>query len=222
MKKLLSLMVISGFIYVWSTVLWASTWTTTVDTPIDGKAFNQASAEVQNIEVRFCQSDAKTKKFAITAGLPEEICLEIVNSADKDILISMDFVDGTLTNDQWKNRACLDNNAKELFGQYMTGVESSFVIPAKGTVVKHPILTYPKGTKGTILGCLVYYTQWVSLWWAMDFNILVRRAKFIDVIIKEPFRDTYKRIIIGIAIVLVAFWLYKKAFPLIRKHIKIK
>jgi hypothetical protein len=81
--------------------------------------------------VKFCENDSKTKKYVITAGKQQDICLEIINGSDKDILVSMDFVDGTLTNDQWKNRACKDNNQKEKFGQYISGIENSFTIPAK-------------------------------------------------------------------------------------------
>jgi hypothetical protein len=134
-----------------------------VDTQIDGQAFNQANAEVQNIEVKFCENDSKTKQYSFPAGEKQDICLEISNSADKDILMSMDFVDGALTNDQWKNRACMGNTQKEKFGQYISGIENSFVISAKDSVIKHAILTYPKGTTGNILGCLVYYTKGVSL-----------------------------------------------------------
>ena len=80
---------------------------TIVSLPVDGATFNQANEEVQNIDIKFCENDAKTKQYTFFAGQSQDICLEIRNTADKDILLSWDFVDGTLTNDQRKNRACL-------------------------------------------------------------------------------------------------------------------
>lgn len=221
MKKIFSLVYLLAIFSLWCTTMWAGTWTKTISAQIDSQVFNQASAEVQNIEVKFCGSDAKTKKYNIIAGEEKDICLEIINSADKDVLISMDFVDGTFTNDQWKNRACMDNNAKEKFGQYITGIENSFVVPAKSSIIKHAKLDYPKNTKGNILGCLVYYTKGVSMWWDLDFNILIRRAKFIDVSITKPFRSTYKRkvgIIIIIILLASSFFIGRKTPP--RKRYK--
>ncbi len=208
MQKTISRVFLMGC-FVWGMVLWADTWTVSVSTPIDGQVFNQASAEVQSIEVKFCENDAKTKQYTITPGISQDICIEVINSIDKDILVSMEFVDGTFTNDQWKNRACMDNQ-KEKFGQYVTGLEESFILPAKWGVIKHALLTYPKNATGTILGCLVYYTKGVSLWWTMDLNILVRRAKFIDITLVQPFLLRYQReiLLIGIILLLIILWIF--------------
>lgn len=130
-----------------------------VTSQIDGKVFQQASAEVQSIEVSFCENDAKTKIYQITAGEKQDICLKIENTADKDIEVVVDFVDGTFTNDQWKNRACLDSNQKEKFGQYITGNKSSLIVPAKSSIITHTNMQYPRGIVGEINGCLVYYTK---------------------------------------------------------------
>ena len=207
MQKILRIFLMGCFI--WNIALWADTGIVTVDTQIDTQVFNQASAEVQSIEVKFCENDAKTKQYTIIPGESQDICIEAINTIDKDILVSMDFVDGTLTNDQWKNRACMDSQ-KEKFGQYITGGESSFVLPARGSIIKHAQLLYPKGVTGTIMGCLVYYTKWVSLWWTVDLNILVRRAKFIDITLVQPFRLRYQReiLLIGIILLLIILWIF--------------
>ena len=91
-----------------------------MDTQIHGEVFEQASSQVQNIQVDFCGEAGKTKTYEVAAGESQDICLEIRNVSDQDIMMSLDFVDGTYTNDQRKNRACMDNNQKELFGQYVT------------------------------------------------------------------------------------------------------
>lgn len=116
MNKKISWILSLGIVCIATTVN-ASTGTAT---QIQGEVFNQANAEIQNIEINFCESLSKTKEYTITAGKPTDICLEAENISDKDILISLDFVDGTFTNDQRKNRACLDNNQKENFGQYIS------------------------------------------------------------------------------------------------------
>jgi len=195
---LLSISLVSG----------ASIPTKEVTSQIDDEVFQQASTEVQSIEVSFCENDAKTKKYQITAGDIQDICLEVRNNASKDIAISLDFVDGTFTNDQWKNRACLDSNLKEKFGQYITGNESSLIVPAKSSIITHANMQYPRGIVGEINGCLVYYTRWVSGGGNVDFSILVRRAKFIDVIILPWFFAIYQRYIFGAALAIIILLLY--------------
>ena len=132
---------------------------TTATSQVESNVFQQASAEVQSIEINFCESLNKTKEYIITAGDPTDICLEAENTSDKDINVSLDFVDGTFTNDQRKNRACLDNNQKENFGQYVTGNQKILLVPAKSSLRTHATLQYPKDKVGKINGCLVYYTK---------------------------------------------------------------
>ncbi|MCX6824163.1 MAG: hypothetical protein NT085_03475 [candidate division SR1 bacterium] len=175
---------------------------------INGEVFQEASAEVQSIEVGFCENDAKTKKYQINAGDIQDICLEVSNNASKDIMVSLDFVDGTFTNDQRKNRACLDSNQKEKFGQYVTGNKNSLIIPAKSSIITHANMQYPRGIVGEINGCLVYYTKGVSGGGSVDFSILVRRAKFIDVTILPGFFAIYQRYIFGAALAIIILLLY--------------
>lgn len=195
---------------LWISCLWLLLLSTTtlaatgMTTQIQGDVFNQAGAEVQNIEINFCESFSKTKEYTITAGRPTDICLEAENISDKDILVSLDFVDGTFTNDQRKNRACMDNNQKEKFGQYISWTEKIFTLPAKGHKIITGQILYPSSTTWSkILGCVVYYTKWVSAGEELDFSILVRRAKFIDLTIRQSFFVLYKRYIIG-GIIIVA------------------
>lgn len=191
---------------------------TAATSQIESNVFQQASAEVQSIEINFCESLSKTKEYIITAGDPTDICLEAENTSEKDIAVSLDFVDGTFTNDQRKNRACLDSNQKEIFGQYITGNQKILLVPAKSSLRTHATLHYPKNKAGKFNGCLVYYTKWVSVWGNMDFSVLVRRAKFIDITLVPPFFSRYQWYIfggIGILVVMLAIMV------LIRKKRKI-
>jgi len=195
---------------LWIPCLWLLLVSTTtlaatgMTTQIQGDVFNQAGAQVQNIEINFCESFSKTKEYMLTAGKPTDICFEAENISDKDILVSLDFVDGTFTNDQRKNRACMDNNQKEKFGQYVFWTEKTFTLPAKGRKIITGKILYPSSTTWSkLLGCMVYYTKWVSAGEDLDFSILVRRAKFIDLTIKQSFVVLYKRYIVGWAVVLL-------------------
>ena len=40
-------------------------------------------------------------------GKQQDICLQAINTSDKDIELTMEFVDGAITNDQRKNKACM-------------------------------------------------------------------------------------------------------------------
>lgn len=179
----------------------------TARTPIDGDAFEQASAEVQSVQVDFCGEVTKSKAYMVTAGKSQEICLEARNSSDQDIVIALDFVDGTLTNDQRKNRACMGNDQKEQFGQYVTGSQSLYTIPAQGSERIIANIRYPKGIQGNIMGCVVYYTKGASAGQESDVSILVRRAKFIDVTVRSAYCLRYAGAII-IVLAAAGLWLY--------------
>lgn len=182
-----------------------------VNIPVDGNTFNQANEEVQTINVKFCENDAKSKQYTFFAGEKQDICLQIDSTAGKEILLSMDFVDGAVTNDQRKNKACLDNSQKTNFGQYVSGVEPSFVVPARWSIIKRATIQFPETVQWIIHGCLVYYTKEASSSWDTSaFNILVRKAKFIDIEIKKPPFNTYLLIWIVVVAMLIIFIIINK------------
>jgi hypothetical protein len=91
------------------------------------------------------------------------------------------FVDGTVTNDQQKNKACMQQWQDKNFWQYVTGFVSSMLVSAQTTVLRHATLQLPKWAAWIINGCLVYYTKSVAMWGGINFSILMRKAKFIDI-----------------------------------------
>ncbi|MEI7563565.1 MAG: hypothetical protein WCJ39_08270 [bacterium] len=121
--------------------------------------FNQASSNIENIRIQFCNYDYKLIRYKLSPGKAQDICLKIGNNANKDISINIEFVDGTVTNDKSKSRACKANGDNKVFGQYVSGIISPIIVPANGSIIRHATLQYPPETKGDISGCLVYYSS---------------------------------------------------------------
>ena len=217
MKKFLFLSLFS-FVCLWSITCAQTSGMKEVTTQISTAALNQAGSAVQSIEVSFCDTDAKNKTFSIHDGQTQDLCLQFTNNDNKSIAISVDFVDGTFTNDQRKNRACLDKDQKTNFGQYVTGMDSSLVLPATSSITKHASIQYPKGMHGTFNGCLVYYGQWSSNTWTTDFNIVISRAKFIDVNVSLTLREKYRSEAIILLIVIILALLVKWKFSSRKKE----
>jgi len=120
---------------------------------------NQAGSNIGNIWIQFCNYDYKLIRYKFSPGKAQDICLKISNNANRDIPITIEFVDGAITSDKSKSRACKANGDNKLFGQYVSGIISPIIVPANGTITRHATLQYPPKTKGEISGCLVYYSQ---------------------------------------------------------------
>ena len=159
-------------------------WFVQVEAKLDGSKFNEAGADISQIDIDFC---GKIGQKAITYTLPKEgkqdICIEAGNIADRDIEITIWFVDGVLTNDEQKNRACMQQGEDKKFWQYVTWYTASFIVPAKGSVKQYANFQLAKDHTGSLLWCLVYYTKEVPAWVGEGprFAILMRKAKFIDI-----------------------------------------
>lgn len=157
-----------------------------IDVKMDASKLKEAHADLSQIEIDFCGKEGeRTISYTIAPGWTQDICYKATNISNKDITITVDFVDGTFTNDQWQNKACKQQWEKENFGQYVTGYTQTFTVEANNIVYQHAKIQVPKTSSGMIYGCLVYYTQGVELGGQMNFTVLMRKAKFIDIIIKE-------------------------------------
>lgn len=114
------------------------------------------------------------------------ICYVISNKSQKDTSFKISFVDWTFTNDQWQNKACLSDSDVKYFGQYVTWYENILTVSWLQTIQKTAKFNYPIGSDGIYHGCLVYSvidTSAQSSGAQTNFAILMRRAKFIDVLV---------------------------------------
>jgi len=114
------------------------------------------------------------------------ICYVITNKSPVDATVKVSFVDGTFTNDQWRNKACLSDTDTKYFGKHVTWFENTITISGMQTVQKSANFLYPIGSDGIYHGCLVYSildkaTQ--NTWAATNFALLMRRAKFVDILV---------------------------------------
>lgn len=157
-----------------------------VDAKLDAWKLEEANADLSQIEIDFCGNPwEKTIEYVLAPGWKQEICLEANNMSDKDIEITIGFVDGTFTNDERKNKACMEQGEIQNFGQYVTGYTETFVVWANNISFQRATLQLPKSTTGTVNGCLVYYTKSVEMGGDVNFSVLMRKAKFINIQIRE-------------------------------------
>lgn len=184
---------------------------------IDPQKIIQANADISQIKIEFCNKPGQyTIKYKIAPGETQDICFKASNSSSKDMEVAMWFVDGTVTNDGQKNKACKQQWEDEKFWQYVTWFTSFFTIPANDTVVSHAKIALPLSSKGKIKWCLIYYTKSTPVKGKMGLSILIRKAKFIDIQVRE--NSVIKKYIIGIVSILLLIY-YIRIF-LFRKKTK--
>lgn len=205
MKK--TALLISFIVLFW--ICLAETGVEYIDVKLDASKVEEANADLSQIEIDFCDKEGeKWIEYTITPGWIQDICYKAKNYSDKDIVVTVGFVDGTFTNDERKNKACKQQWEIEEFGQYVTWYTETFTVEANNISYQHANLQFPKTYSGIINGCLVYYTQGVEMGGQMNFTILMRKAKFIDVNIRNQWPGTWWKawwLIFGISVLLLFF-----------------
>lgn len=123
-------------------------------------------------------------------GTETGICYTLSNASKKSVTIKLSFIDGTFTNDQRQNKACLSDADVENFGKYVTDYDQLVTLKAGETIKKEATLSYPEGMDGLYHGCVIYSviekTKDGAETTSSSFSILIRKAKFIDVIVGDP------------------------------------
>jgi len=191
-------------------VCYAESGTKYVDAKLDAGKLSEANADLAQIDVEFCNKPGeKNIEYTVAPGWKQDICLEATNRSAQDIEVNIWFVDWTVTNDQRKNKACMQQWEDKNFWQYVTGYTASFIIPANNLIFQHVKIQIPKWIKGIMNWCLVYYTKSVAMGWNINFSVLMRKAKFIDIKIK-PEVQSVKRKALGLLLVIWLLFLYFK------------
>ena len=183
MKKLFGVVIFSLLLIV---TCRAESWIKYIDAQLDGNKINEANADISQIEIDFC--DKPWEKEIIYTLAPwsiQDICFKASNASDKNIEVTIEFVDGAITNDQRQNKACMQQWENKKFWQYVTGFTASLIIPANNILFHHAKIQLPKWSTGLVNWCLVYYTKSVKAGWEYSFSVLMRKAKFIDIQIRK-------------------------------------
>lgn len=208
-----------SLIFLWILIfpiLIHASWEQGIDAQIDASKFAEESKNIQNVEVNFCDNNNnKQINYDIYAWKQQDICYNIFNGSDKDVTVNIWFVDGFLTNDQWKNRACGNPENITNFGQYVTGYQTQIKLKSGSVKKVNAELRYPKEmtlSGNTIEWCLVYNlsADTTGKQTAVWFDILVRRAKFITLHVKKaPIIDGYLLLYIALFIAGLTMYLLK-------------
>lgn len=155
--------------------------------------FTSHASSIGEIEMHFCDTatgaDTKTILLQWEARQPLPICISFKNNADTPTSISVNFVDGTITNDGSKKKACLEEWTKKVFWQYVTWIQTDklYSIDKRSTLTLTGSLVFPDGYVGEVIGCLTYaIADQASGSWAI--SVFVRKANIIMVSLSGEIR----------------------------------
>ncbi len=145
--------------------------------------------DLANLSLTYCNTQENTLQYQIQPAEKTWLCYTLSNGAKTSLTVKISFVDGTFTNDQRQNKACLSDADTINFGQYVTGYDSLVTLKPGESVKKEATVYYPQNMDGLYHGCIIYSivekpkdTKSTNT----NFSILMRRAKFIDVIVGNP------------------------------------
>ena len=80
---------------------------------------NRSSTFANNlggVSLSFCNTTGNLLNYTIEPGRISDICYTLTNNSKENLIIKINFVDGTYTNDKRQNRACLGENETKNFG----------------------------------------------------------------------------------------------------------
>lgn len=190
-----------------------------VNANLDANEFTEKSKNIQDVEVNFCDEyGSKSISYDVFLWKKQDICLNIFNGSEQDVVVNLWFVDGMLTNDQWKNRACWNNDDVDSFWQYITWYQPSISLKKDETKTQHVNLRLPDDLTlawSAIEWCLVYSlsSNTVDGSGSVGFDIVVRKAKFINLNIKKASVSDFGYLSLFVLILIILFiWLYISKF----------
>lgn len=160
-----------------------------------GVSWNTRADELKNISLDYCDTTGNVLQYTVEPEVQTGICYSLTNNSDQVVTMKVNFIDGTYTNDQRQNKACLDETAKTNFGQYVSKYSETVTLTWGETKMQSAKLLYPTWLDGQYYGCVTYsvisaVTSW-STWTNTNFTILMRKAKFIDVLVGHPENITW-------------------------------
>lgn len=157
------------------------------------------ASDLANVSLDYCDTTENALQYQLAPGVETGICYNLSNGSNAPVTVKLSFIDGTFTNDQRQNKACLSDIDTENFWQYVTEYDQVVTLKAGETIKKEAKLLYPIGMDGLYHGCVVYSvveTAKDTTSTATSFSILMRRAKFIDVIVGNPSNAQEKGIVL--------------------------
>lgn len=156
-----------------------------------------AADSLRNISLDFCDITGNIVQYTLEPWVKTGICYTVSNTSTENVTMKINFVDGTFTNDQQQNRACLNDSDREKFWKYVTGYDQFVTLQAQETIKKEATLLYTTGMNGVYHGCIIYSVVGENTPSQISgFSIIIRSAKFIDVFVGAPKIIQWKSIIL--------------------------
>ncbi len=140
------------------------------------------------ISLDFCDNSS-VLTYHLQGGQETGLCYKVTNSSAMPVKIKLGFIDGTFTNDQQQNKACLGDTDVGNFWKYVTGYAHELTISAGQTIQQEAKLMYEPGMEGLYHGCIVYTIVDDTTPSRSGLTIIMRSARFIDVLVGNPKND---------------------------------
>lgn len=145
--------------------------------------------ELGNIDLNFCNNWEITNELDLIAKAWQEvsICINFVNTSQKDATINIDFLDSAITQDENQKRACnAADRPKEYFGNFMLDYDKIVTIKWNSTIQKTYKIKLPIWYKWLSHGCVAYNIVNTQKQENQSIlNIIVRKIKFVDIFVWE-------------------------------------
>jgi hypothetical protein len=65
--------------------------------------------DLANVTLNYCDTPENTLQYQIDPGVETGICYTLSNGGKTSVTVKLSFIDGTFTNDQRQNKACLSD-----------------------------------------------------------------------------------------------------------------
>lgn len=140
-------------------------------------------------EVSLSTGNSRANSLNITtpAGTRQTFFIKLKNIINQPVIAKINFVDGTITNDEYAYKACKSENEETLFGQYVSRNDTGYILAPDETTIITWYIKFPIGTSWTIEWCITNYA--VQNWDGAMFGILSRVANFITVTVTPNMAD---------------------------------
>jgi len=150
------------------------------------------------VSLDYCDTPENVLQYQLDPGIETGICYTLSNGTNHEVTIKLSFVDGTFTNDQRQNKACLSETDRDNFWRYVHDYNQFITLKAGESIKQDAKLMYPKDMDWLYYGCIVYSVveKKEESWVGTSFSILMRKAKFIDVIVWDPLNAKERGIVL--------------------------
>lgn len=106
--------------------------------------------------------------------------VKLVNNSNSEAYVHIWFTDGTVTNDEYKNRACLQDSQTDKFGKYISG-NTDIHLASRESITRTYTMKIPTSYtwSGDIMWCITLSTSnsTADLW---NLSSVSRKASFLD------------------------------------------